>query len=69
MLQNAYFLAKIDADTAENERILPKIRQTLATTLRVAQGASSGEEMSCSSEGSGSSAQRFVQTWLPAITS
>ena len=24
MLQNAYFLAKIGADTAENERILPK---------------------------------------------
>ena len=25
MLQNAYFLAKIGADTAENERNLPKI--------------------------------------------
>ena len=39
MLQNAYFLAKIGADTAENEQhfaeILPKICQKLATTLRV----------------------------------
>ena len=36
MLQNAYFLAKIGADTAENERnfaeILPKICRKLATT-------------------------------------
>ena len=39
MLQNAYFLAKIGADTAENEQhfaeILPKFCQKLATTLRV----------------------------------
>ena len=33
MLQNAYFLAKIGADTAENERHLPKFCQKLATTL------------------------------------
>ena len=32
MLQNAYFLGKIGADTAENERNLPKFRQKLATT-------------------------------------
>ena len=35
MLQNAYFFAKIGADTLENERNLPKICQKLATTLRV----------------------------------
>ena len=37
MLNNAYLLAKIGADTAENERnvakILPKICKKLATTL------------------------------------
>ena len=37
MLKNAYFLAKIGADTAENERkfaeIKPEICQKLATTL------------------------------------
>ena len=37
MLQNAYFLAKIGADTAENERnfgeILPKNCQKLAPTV------------------------------------
>ena len=35
MLQNAYFLAKIDADTAENEQHVAEICQKLATTLRV----------------------------------
>ena len=35
MLQNAYLLAKIGADTAENERNLPKFCQKSATTLRV----------------------------------
>ena len=35
MLQNAYFLAKIGADTAENEQHFAKICQKLATTLRV----------------------------------
>ena len=35
MLQNAYFLAKIDADTAENEQHFAEICQKLATTLRV----------------------------------
>ena len=34
MLQNAYLLAKIGADTAENERIFAEICQKLATTLR-----------------------------------
>ena len=34
MLQNAYFLAKIGADTAETSNILPKFCQKLATTLR-----------------------------------
>ena len=42
MLKNAYFLAKIGADTAENEQhfaeILPKFCQNLATTLRVRRG-------------------------------
>ena len=37
MLQNVYFLAKIGADTADNERkfaeILPKFWQKLATSL------------------------------------
>ena len=32
MLQNAYLLAKIGADTAENERDLPNFCQKLATT-------------------------------------
>ena len=36
MLQNAYFLAKIGADTAENEQHFAEICQKLATTLRVA---------------------------------
>ena len=34
MLQNAYLVAKIGADTAENEQHLPKFCQKLATTLR-----------------------------------
>ena len=33
MLQNAYLVAKIGADTAENERNLVEICQKLATTL------------------------------------
>ena len=33
MLQNAYFLAEIGADTAENEQHFAKICQKLATTL------------------------------------
>ena len=32
MLRNAYLLAKIGADTAENERNVAEICQTLATT-------------------------------------
>ena len=35
MLQNAYFLAKIGADTAENEQHFAEILPRLATTLRV----------------------------------
>ena len=35
MLQNAYLLAKIGADTAENERNFAETCQKLATTLRV----------------------------------
>ena len=34
MLQNAYFLAKIGADTAEKEQHFAEICQKLATTLR-----------------------------------
>ena len=34
MLQNAYFLAKIGADTAENEQHFAEICQKLATTRR-----------------------------------
>ena len=34
MLQNAYFLANIGADTAENERNFAESCQKLATTLR-----------------------------------
>ena len=33
MLQNAYFLAKIGADTAENEQHFAEICQKLTTTL------------------------------------
>ena len=36
MLQNAYLLAKIGADTAENERNFAEICQKLATTLQAA---------------------------------
>ena len=35
MLQNAYLLAKIGADTAENEQHFAELCQNLATTLRV----------------------------------
>ena len=35
MLQNAYFVAKIGANTAENEQHFAEICQKLATTLRV----------------------------------
>ena len=35
MRQNAYFLAKIGADTAENEQHFADICQKVATTLRV----------------------------------
>jgi hypothetical protein len=46
MLQNAYFLAKIGADTAENEQHFAKICQKLATTLRVHPvGAGSGSAL------------------------
>ena len=38
MLQNVYFLAKIGADTAENEQHFAEICQKLATTLRVRRG-------------------------------
>ena len=38
MLQNAYFLAKIGADTAENEQDFAEISPKLATTLRVHHG-------------------------------
>ena len=38
MLQNAYFLAKIGADTAENEQHFAEICQKMATTLRVRSG-------------------------------
>ena len=41
MLQNAYFLAKIGADTAENEHHFAEICQKLATTPRGAGGAKS----------------------------
>ena len=41
MLQNAYFLAKIGADTAENEQHFAEICQNLATTLRVRPSAGS----------------------------
>ena len=44
MLQNAYFLAKIGADTAENEQPLPKFCQKLATTLRVKTGRRGAED-------------------------
>ena len=35
MLQNAYLVAKIGADTAENERKFAEICQKLATILRI----------------------------------
>ena len=38
MLQNAYLLAKIGADTAENEQHFAEICQKLATTLRACSG-------------------------------
>ena len=41
MLQNAYFLAKIGADAAENERHFAEFCQKLATILRGA-GAGAG---------------------------
>ena len=37
MLQNAYFLAKIGADTAENEQHLPKFSE-IATLMRSPRG-------------------------------
>ena len=41
MLQNAYFLAKIGADTAENEQHFAEILQKkLATTLAASRSAS-----------------------------
>ena len=39
MLQNAYFLAKISVDTAENERHFAEILPKLATTLPAPPGA------------------------------
>ena len=39
MLQNAYFLVKIGADTAENERHFAEILPKLATTLPAPPGA------------------------------
>ena len=44
MLQNAYFLAKIGADTAETEKHFAEICQKLATTLRVRPADDLGEE-------------------------
>ena len=40
MLQNSYLLAKIGADTAENEQHFAEICQKLATTLRAGAGGS-----------------------------
>ena len=45
MLQNAYFLAKIGADTAENEQHFAEICQKLATTLRVRTSQAGGLEL------------------------
>ena len=52
MLQNAYFLAKIGADTAENEQHLPKFCQKLATTLRavIRRGAAAAAEAKAKGE-------------------
>ena len=44
MLQNAYLLAKIGADTAENERNFAEICQKFATTLRVRRPPPRGPE-------------------------
>ena len=46
MLQNAYFLAKIGADTAENEQHFAEICQKLATTRRVVARHSSSRSWS-----------------------
>ena len=42
MLQNAYFLAKIGTDTAENEQHFAEICQKLATTLRIHDAGGAG---------------------------
>ena len=42
MLENAYLLAKIGADTAENERNFAKILIKIGTTLRVPPGGGPG---------------------------
>ena len=42
MLQNAYFLAKIGADTAENEQHFAEICQKLATTVHRGAAAPAG---------------------------
>ena len=52
MLQNAYFVAKIGADTAENEQHFVEICQKLATTLRVRR-ADDGPVGSCRGPGAG----------------
>ena len=51
MLQNAYFLAKIGVDTAENERNFAENLPKLPTTLRLA-AASSARSRAAAGPGS-----------------
>ena len=51
MLQNAYFLAKIGADTAENERNLPKIGNYPTRPSRTGEPLRAGYELAQSDPG------------------
>ena len=65
MLQNAYFLAKIGADTAENEQHLAEICQKLATTLRVARRTGARGGCAARLVGAGDARRRGAERLLP----
>ena len=68
MLSNAYFLAKIRFDTAENERNVAEICQKLATSLRVHYpNLRRGDPLVASASGARPLSRSFQELALPAI--
>ena len=69
MLQNVYLLAKIGADTAENEQHLAEICQKLATTPRAADATGAAGGAPAGAPGAGDGARRGVTRRRPKVAS